>query len=177
MIRRRRRVLPATLVALVLLAAMVLVVVSCVQLIVGQVPVLPLDALAATGSGVAWNAPGVFAAAGVLVVLGVILCACAWLPGTPTVLPLDGRGGGMSAGVTRASLSRDLDAAAEGVDGIAQATSTLSPTRARITVRTGLTETGDLAEQVRTVVGDRLTAVALARPPRITINVEKARST
>ncbi len=176
MIRRPRRVVPATLVALLLLAATVLIVVSCVQLLLGQPPLLPFDALAAQGSASRWNGPAVLVGGGVLVLLGVTLLACAWAPGTPNVLPLGGRDARVAAGVTRRSLRQDLNSAAEGVDGISGATTTVTPSRIRSTVRTGLLDTSGLAEQVRTAVGERLTAIALQRSPKIAVRVGRTRS-
>ena len=65
MIRRPRRSLPAILLALVLLAAAVLVAVSCIQLLLHQNPLIPFGAVAAFGASLRWNAP-------ITIVVGVV---------------------------------------------------------------------------------------------------------
>ena len=91
MIRRPRRSLPAALLALVLLAAAVLVALSCIQLLLHQNPLIPFDALAEYAANLRWNDPVSIAAGVVAAVLGLILLAAALLPGKPTVLPLSRR--------------------------------------------------------------------------------------
>lgn len=168
MIRRHRRVAPASIVALLLLAAMVLIVIACVQTLLGHPPLLPFAALADRAGTLAWSSPAVLGGGGVLALLGLVLLVCAWSPGSATVLPL--AGGYSSAGATRHSLRRVVTQAAGRVDGISKATATIGRRRVRTTVTTPLRDTTGLGEQVRAAVDDQLAGIALARPPRITVS-------
>jgi len=177
MIRRPRRVFPATMVAVVLLAAMVLIVISCVQILLGQPPLIGFATLAAQGASLHWADVAVLVAGGVLAALGVVLLVCAWSPGKPSVLPLASSGGRSSAGATRHSLRRAVIDAAGRVDGVSHATATITASRVRATVSTPLRDRGDLAERVETAVGEQLTTIALDRPPTVNVRVNTARST
>ena len=171
MIRRPRRVVPATLVAVLLLAAMVLLVVACVQVLLGQSPVIAFGDLGAQGATLRWADLVVLVAGGVIAALGVVLLICAWSPGKPSVLPLAATSGGSSAGASRSSLRRAVEQAAGDVDGVSHASVKVGPSRVRATVSTPLRDNGGLSGRVEKVVGERLTDIALDRPPRITVRV------
>ncbi len=177
MIRRPRRVIPASIVALLVLAAMVVLIWSLVQILLGQQPIVSFGFLAEQGAGLAWNALPVLIGGGVLALLGVILLACAWKPGAPNVLALAEVGTHTQAGATRRSVRHAVTTAANQVEGVTHATVELTRNRVRATVSTPLHDTADLSEQVTTAVGDRLTTIALARPPRISVRVNRTRST
>ena len=63
MIRRPRRTVPATIVALVLLAVCVLTATAVIQSLLGQTPLVSLDQLLAVSSGQRWNSAAVVAIA------------------------------------------------------------------------------------------------------------------
>ncbi|MFP5071174.1 DUF6286 domain-containing protein [Pseudonocardia nantongensis] len=170
MIRRHRRVLPARIVALLLLAAMVVLVMACVQLLLGQPPLISFGALAAAGAALQWGSSAVLAAGVVAAVLGLVLLACAWTRGAATVLPL-ATTEYTSAGATRQSLRRSIATVAHTVDGVHTATATVTPRRVRATVTTPLRDPGDLREQVSAAIEEHLGAIALARTPRTTVRV------
>jgi hypothetical protein len=174
MIRRPRRSLPVILLALVLLAAAVLVAISCIQLLLHQNPLIPFGALAAFGASLRWNAPITIVVGVVAAALGLILLAAGLLPGKPTVLPLSNNGR-TSAGVSRRSLRRDLTTAAASADGVRSAAVRVRRGRVVATVRTPAADTAGVAEQVRTLLDERLTAIALARRPRLRIRVSPDR--
>lgn len=189
MIRRPRRVVPASLVALLVLAVMVLLVWSCAQVLLGQQPVLPFAELAEQGSTLTWNALPVLVAGGVLAALGLVLLACAWLPGAPNVLPLadlatptgnDARNdaaGHTRAGATRRGVRQAVALAAGRVDGVSGATAQVTPRRVRTTVRTSLNDTSALTGQVLIAVGEQLSTIALQRAPKVSVRVNRTRST
>ncbi|MGH4024059.1 MAG: DUF6286 domain-containing protein, partial [Pseudonocardiaceae bacterium] len=115
MIRRSRRTVPATIVGLVLLAGSLGLAISCVQLLAGKPPLIPFSTLGGLGRDTSWNDPAFLAGGAGLAVIGLVLLACAVVPGTPQVLALASGGSGASgdsgrspAGVTRNSLARDL---------------------------------------------------------------------
>lgn len=176
MIRRPRRVLPATLAALVLLAAGVVVAVSCIQVVLGRVPWLPFGSAAAAAADLAWNAPAVLAGAAVVAALGIVVLLGALVPGTPTVMPLAGAHAGPAAGVTRSSLVRALTAAAAGVDGVGSAAVRVRARTVTTTVRTPLRDPGTLVDEVRAATVERLADVALLRSPRIRVRVRTRRA-
>jgi hypothetical protein len=176
-IRRPRRVVPATIVAVLLLAAAVLLVWACVQVLLGQTPIVPFAALAEWGAQAAWADVVVLVGGGVLAALGIVLLACAWTPGAPNVLALADVGDDIDAGATRRTVRHAVAAAAGRVDGVTAASAQVSPGRVRATVTTPLRDAGALPAEVRAAVGDQLTALALRRAPRISVRVNQSRST
>ncbi len=179
MIRRPRRVVPATIVALVLLAAAVLTAWSCVQVLLGQTPIVPFAALATAAAGLTWTAVPVLVAAGVLGVVGIVLIVVAIVPGRPTVLALADRSWDhpqAAAGATRRSITSAVKAAASGVSGVDRASVALSGRIVTATVHTPLRAEPELTEQVRTAVAARLDDIAPARPLRVRVRTTAARS-
>jgi type IV secretory pathway TrbL component len=172
-IRRPRRVVPAVIVAVVLLAVMVLLVVACVQVLLGQAPVIAFGDLGAHGAALRWADLVVLVAGGVVAALGVVLLICAWSPGRPSVLPLAATSGGSSAGATRHSLRRAIEQAAGDVDGVSRASAKVGASRVRATIATPLRERTELSGLVEKAVGERLTDIALDRRPRITVRVNQ----
>ena len=171
MIRRSRRVLPATLVALVVLAICLLVAVSCVQGLTGQRPWLPLAAVVDLAAGLTAASLLVQAVAVVLAVLGVALLVAALAPGAATVLPLQPGRSGLVSSITRSSLGTALTVAAGGVDGVGKARVRVAPRRVTAVVRTPLRDPGRLDEQVRAAIERRLVDIAPTRSPRIHVRV------
>jgi hypothetical protein len=186
MIRRPRRSIPATVVALVILAGCVLVAVSCIQQLTGHLSVVSWAQLADYGRRLHWHDAQVLTVGGIAACLGVALLACAVLPGTPTVLPLAAdhdttdpattgndraAGGSVDAGVTRRSLRQALRHAAAAADGVTGASVRANNRTVVSTVRSprpNRTEVGDLVGQQ---LQRRLDLVALARRPRLRVHV------
>ncbi|HWC83173.1 MAG TPA: DUF6286 domain-containing protein [Pseudonocardiaceae bacterium] len=175
MITRARRAAPASLVALVILAVCVVVAVAVLQQLSGHQPFIPFGRLAGYGRRLRLSDTPVIVAGAVAAALGLILLACALIPGKPTVLPL-GEGDGVTlAGVSRAGLARALRAAAADLDGI---------TAAKVRVRHHSvsarlwTEDNDI-EAARTAAREalerRLTQTDLARPARLRVKVRGAK--
>lgn len=176
MIRRPRRTVPATIVGVVLLALAVVVAVSCIQLIVGSPPLVPLGTVAGLGRGVSWNAPVVLAGGAVLALIGLVLLACAILPGTPKVLALASTNDHTDAGVARHSLGRDLASHARSADGITDAHVTVGARSVKVNARTLLGDRSGLSERVRDAVTERLEDINLARRPRVRVTITPERS-
>ena len=185
MIRRPRRTVPATIVGLVLLAASLGLAISCVQFIAGKPPLIPFTTLDAFGRDAAWNHPAVLAGGAALAVIGLVLLACALVPGTPQVLALASADPGepgssdaarSPAGVTRSSLVRDLTTRAGSADGITGAWVKVRARTVKVVVRTPLQDHSGLADRVRDVVTARLDDINLTPPPRLRITVARDRS-
>ena len=177
MIRRPRRTTPAILVALVLLTAAVLVTLSCVQLLLGQPPLLPFNTLAEIGAGLSGASPVFLVAAAVAALLGLVLLYAALTPGAPTVLALDAGTSGIDTGVTRHSLASALTATARSVDGVDTAQVRVRGSRVTATVHTPLHEANGLREQVSAALASQLTDLAPTRSPQVRVRVATTRST
>ncbi|MEV0295927.1 DUF6286 domain-containing protein [Nocardia sp. NPDC050710] len=117
MIRRSRRVLPATVLAVLVFALCVAVVVSLVQRLVGAHEYLSYDTIATELHGRAWDDLPVLIVGVVLAALGVLLLAVAVWPGRPAVLPL-AASDELKAGVSRRGLRAALRSTAGSVDGV-----------------------------------------------------------
>lgn len=174
--RRPRRSTPATIVALVPLAAAVLVTVSCVQVLLGQSPLLPLPGIGQAATTLTPASPGVIAGGVIAAVLGIVLLYAGLAPGAPTVLALSDGGTGIDTGVTRRSLDTALTRTAAGVDGVEHAQVRTSRSRATATVRTDSAERDVVGQGVRHALTERLSDLAPARNPRISVKVTTARN-
>lgn len=176
MIRRSRRTVPATLVGLVLLAVSACVAISCVQFLAGRPPLIPFATLAELGRDATWNNPAVLAGGAALGVVGLMLLACAVLPGIPLVLPLAHHHEHTDAGIARSSLVRDLTTHAERADGITRARVKVGARVVKVIARTPLRDHSGLAERVRDVLTARLDNIDLAQRPRLRITLAQDRS-
>ncbi|QIZ38094.1 DUF6286 domain-containing protein [Saccharopolyspora sp. ASAGF58] len=179
MIRRPRRSVPATVVAVVLLALVVLAATAAIQHLLGYDPIVSPQALAAPVVGRAWNDPVIIIAGVIATLFGLILLATALRPGTPTVLPLaDDPGTGREhtdTGVSRRSLRRDLTSIAAAADGVSAARLKVGRRRITVTVRTPVADTGGIPEQVRGLLADRLDDINPARRPALRIKTSTER--
>lgn len=174
MIRRPRRSLPATIVALVILAVCVLVIVAVVQSLLGQTPFLSLAQLLGVTSSQTWSGVGTVIAAIVLAVLGLILLLAAIRPGTPTVLPLralvDGDGGrGATAGVRRNTLAKDLTATARAVPGVTNADVSARLGRITATVGVAAADPAAVPAAVQERLETRIVEIGPATRPRVRV--------
>lgn len=174
--RRSRRCGPAIVVALVVLATAVVVTVSCVQLLLDHAPLLPFATLADTAGTTTWDEGTVLVAAGVVAGLGIGLLLAALTPGAPTVLSLEPRDGQPDAGATRRSLNGALTAASRRVDGVDKAKVRVKRRTIAATVHTPLHDDGDLPDQVRTAITERLEDIAPTQRPPIRVRTNTAGS-
>ncbi|MGW1681790.1 DUF6286 domain-containing protein [Saccharopolyspora sp. NPDC002376] len=179
MIRRPRRSVPATVVAVVLLGLSLLAATAAIQHLLGYTPVVSPQALAVSVVGRAWNDPVTITAGVITTLLGLILLATALRPGTPIVLPLaDDPGTGpehTDTGVSRQSLRRDLTSTAAAADGISAARLKVGRRRITVTVRTLFVDTAGIPEQVRGLLADRLDDINPARQPALRIKTSTER--
>lgn len=178
MMRRPRRTVPAALTALVLLGVCVLTAISVIQLLVGQRPLISYAALADLAHTTRWDNLLVTAAAGVVLLIGLVLLLTAVLPGRPTVIPLRATDtAAIDAGASRRSLRSTLRAAANAVDGVTAATLTLRRSTVTAVVRTQRTTPEGLAEAVRAAITRRLDQISPATLPAVRVRVVAPRST
>ncbi|GHF33854.1 hypothetical protein FHX82_005335 [Amycolatopsis bartoniae] len=169
MIRRSRRSLPATVVALVGLALCALVATSAVQLLLHKSPVLDYARAAGFAHRTQWSDLPVVIGGGVLAALGLLLLAGALLPGRALVLPLgDER---VPAGAGARSMAAVLRSAAESVEGVDSAK--LKLRRKKVTARVAATRLAseDLAERVRAALEDQLDRIGPAVRPSTRVRI------
>lgn len=205
MTRRPRRSAAATVLALLGLAAAVLVAWSCIQLLLGDTPLIPFATLTQAGAGIAWVSSAVRIAGVVLAVIGLGLIAAAVVPGTPRVLPVappptdptDPAGLADSAdsgndddntaasqrslgvrrvGIERASVAHTLRVTTRRVDGVDTATVKVTGRRVTARVRTGYTDPTRVRGEVDRAVHARLADLALARTPQLRLRVTSTKN-
>ncbi|GLZ53488.1 DUF6286 domain-containing protein [Actinomycetospora sp. NBRC 106378] len=183
MIRRPRRSLPATIVALVMLAVCVLVVVAVVQSLLGRTPFITLSALLGVTSSQSWSSAGTVAVAIVLAVLGLILLVIALRPGTPTVLPLralvddDDGSRGADAGVRRNTLTKDLATTAGAVPGVTSADVSARLGRITATVTVAAADPAAVPAEVQTRLETRIVEIGPAARPRVRVRARADKNT
>lgn len=181
MTRHPRRVVPACLLALAVLALCTVTAVSVIQERSHRAPLVPLHTLARQVRGLHLDDIGVVSAGIVAVVLGLILLACALLPGRAETLALaagagPGPGSGPEptlpvAGISRSGLRTALAATLADVDGVDAVQIRIRARRVTARVRTELTTTDSVRETVRAVADDRLSRTGLARTPNLRVRV------
>lgn len=181
MTRHPRRVIPACLLALAVLALCTVTAISVIQERSHGTPLVPLHTLARHVRGLYLDDIGVVGAGIVAALLGLVLLSCALLPGRAETLALaagDGAGTepGMTAapavaGITRSGLRTALAATLADVDGVDAVQIRVRARRVTARVRTELTTTDAVRETVRQVAGDRLSRTDLARTPDLRVRV------
>lgn len=180
MIRRPRRSVPATIVALVLLAAAVLTVIAVVQSLVGQTPLVDLAQLLAVGSSQHWNSAAVVTAAIVVAMLGLILLIAAIRPGNPTVLPLIahiGAAPASPAGVRRQSLATDLASTVSAVPGVSRASVTARRHRVIAQISVAAADPAAVPGQVRQRLENRIAEIGPATRVRVRVRARRDTTT
>ncbi|HUQ61747.1 DUF6286 domain-containing protein [Lentzea sp.] len=171
MTRRSRRILPATLTALALLAVSVVVAVSAVQLALGETPLLSYEAVAGRLHDTTWSSREVAVAGWVVAVVGVLLFLVAVVPGRARTAALD-----QHTAVSLRGLRNAVRLAAH-VDGVESAAVKASRRRVKAVVRTRRSVADGLGDTVRAAVENRVGEFAFARPPQVVVRVKELRST
>ncbi|WP_439657609.1 DUF6286 domain-containing Asp23/Gls24 family envelope stress response protein [Lentzea sp. HUAS TT2] len=171
--RRPRRSTPATLTAVVLLAACAFVAVIAIQMILEQTPWVSYQSVADAVHNTHWNDLVPAIAGGGAALLGFILLLTAILPGKRTVLPLEGE---LDSGASRCSYRSTLRAAASAVDGVSGAKLKLKGRKAVVKVSTDRTNTDGIADAVRDAISHRLDQITPVIRPDVKVKVHAARS-
>ncbi|RDI69013.1 DUF6286 domain-containing protein [Nocardia pseudobrasiliensis] len=153
--RSPRRVIPAVLVALVLLAACVAVVVSLIQRLTGATEFISYDGVMNRLHEISWADSRGLAAGLAGAAAGLVLLGLAVLPGRSILVPLVAEDE-IAAGVGRRGLDEALRAAAQSVEGVRSARVRLHRKRVRITAKAAHTHPPELPDAVRTAVDERL---------------------
>lgn len=178
MIRRSRRTLPATVVALVLLAAGALVATTAIQILLDYQPLFTFEAVTGALAGVAWSSGIVLIVAVVAAVIGVLLLGAAIVPGGSHVLPLaaaPGEAWNGSAGWHRNDLATRLRRRAVAVEGVERAKVRVRRRTVKVAARTHRGTAADLREALTADLDHDLDSLALASRPRLRVTVTSTR--
>ena len=171
--RRPRRVTPAVVVAVVLLAAAVLVAVSLIQNLSHSTEIVSYDSIATRLHDTTWNSHWVLGVGIGAVVIGVVLLGAALLPGRRVVVALEPEEG-MDAGIARRSLDGALADAAASVAGLESTRVRRSRKHIRVQGRAAHADHTDLEQTVDAAVGDRLARIAPRAAPPVSVSLRRA---
>ena len=163
----------AAVIALALLLGGLLVAIEIFLAGIGQGPwLIPYDEWYANARANPWSFTPHRWLFIVLCLAGLALLVLQFVRRAPRTLPLGATGtSGVETDITRTSVQKSLSRAAEQVDGIAGAKVRLSETHARVLATSNRRTPGDLQERVREAVGQKLSSLGLARPPRLSVAV------
>lgn len=141
-------------------------------------PLSPLSVDRATeyAAEARWSAPTVRVASGVLTLIGLLLIALALLPGGNRWLASHPRDPGLVAGLSRGALRRSLATAVREVEGVRGARVALGRHRVRVRVEAAPDGDAEVSSTVHGVVERKITELALAREPRIDVDVRRPRA-
>ncbi|UGT63959.1 DUF6286 domain-containing protein [Nocardia asteroides] len=166
MTRRPRRVVPAVLLALVLLAAAIAVIVSLVQRLTDTREFVSYDRVAAELYAVEWGeTPVLVTGIGALTLGALLLVAAVW-PGRALLVPLVDEEG-LRAGVSRRGLRAAIRESAETVDGVTARGVRLGRRSVRIEARTDRVESAGTADAVCDRVSNRLREIGTRSVRRV----------
>lgn len=173
--RRPSRSGPATIAALVLLAGATTVAWAAIsRLVTGTWPAFT-DAARDAVSPLAWDSPAVWAAAILLVLLGLALLLAAILPGRHTTARLVGPGGGdarsAEAVISRRGLARISAAHVDQTDGVDSSSIRASAKKVEVLVKTPLRDAGELPGDLRDSLARKLRSLGLEPVPKVVVRV------
>ncbi|MBF6326911.1 DUF6286 domain-containing protein [Nocardia transvalensis] len=175
MIRRPRRIVPAVVVVLVLLAGSVVVAVSLIQRLSGAREFVSYDSVANYLHDTTWDSVRVLVVGIAAVVVGLALLAVALLPGRSVVVPLESEDG-VDAGIARRSLRGAVRDAAATVDGLESSRIRMGRKKVRVKGRSGQGSVDALPEAVRAAIEQRLLRIAPRVFPRIETRLRPAKA-
>jgi len=170
----------AVLVALALLILSVLVVVEIVWVLAlggSQQVLLPYPAVADYLAGLTWNSRPARIILIVLVIVGALLLLAELRRSKPGLLTLASSEEPVTVGVERRTLQKAAASAATEVDGINSAKARVARRRVSVSAVSGVRDTSGLQEALTHRMQSWLDELSLARPPRLSVRVEKGGST
>ncbi|MBA8795924.1 hypothetical protein FHX74_003565 [Friedmanniella endophytica] len=174
--RRPSRTVPASIVALVLLAAGVLAVLAGVFRLIDGSWAAPVRSGAKGLAGLTWGS-GAFL--GIVIgvgVIGLVLLLAAIIPGGYTSARLAAGGAGVAAQtefvISQRGLARLAAATAEEIDGVERVSASAGGHRVRVAVTTATdAEARQLRDRVQQAVSQRLSAAGVQPAARVSVSV------
>ncbi len=172
--RRPSRTVPATVVAVVLLAAGALsAVVGIARLVEGRWPTA-FTTVQESATGASWGSTAVWAATVALAVVGLVLLVAALVPGSRRAVGIarqtPAATGHREVAMTTRGLARIAAAAADTVDGVDRVSVSAGPGLVRLRVWSGSRDDAALVrDRVQHVVTERLQQLGLQPSPRVRV--------
>ncbi|WP_227983614.1 DUF6286 domain-containing protein [Nocardia spumae] len=172
--RRPRRIVPAVVVAVVLLGVAIVVAVSLIQNLAHSDELVPYDTVATRLHDTTWHSAWVLGVGIGVAVVGVVLLVAAVIPGRRVVVALEADEG-MDAGIMRRSLDGALDDAAASVAGLEAARVRRTRKHIRVQGRAAHPDHADLEQTVEAAVSDRLSRIAPQSAPPVSVRLRTSR--
>lgn len=174
--RRHSRTVPASIVAVVLLAVGVLAVVAAVSRFSTGRWASQVSGPASGVAGLTWGSVAVLVASGVAVVLGLVLLSAGIKPGAYTSTRLDtSRGAGVVAErdfvISNRALARLAAGRADLVDGVEKVSASVSGSRIHLDVVTASEQRDRVRSKVVALVTEAVSAASVSPQPRVTATV------
>ena len=173
--RRPSRIVPATIVAIVLLALGVLTAIVAIARLVNGTWSSQVTGPARTVSTLSWGSTAVIATGIVLAVLGLVLLIAGLKLGAfrtaELAAPAGGEVGDADYVISTRAIARLAAAQADTVDGVDKVSASASGRRVHVSVTTDSEQASQIRDRVQTGVTERLTAAGVSPAPRVTTTV------
>ncbi|MET1008183.1 MAG: DUF6286 domain-containing protein [Propionibacteriaceae bacterium] len=174
--RRSSRTVPATIVAVVLLAAAALAVLLAVaRLVNGAWPRQAVDSATALAA-LTWGSSAVIGAGAAIALIGLVLLVAGLMPGAFTNAQL--QPATVSAVdfetdfvISTRAMARIAAARADAVDGVDRVSAAASGRRVSVRVTTTSEQAAEIRDQVSQHVSDALSAAGLHPAPKVSVTV------
>ena len=173
--RRPSRIVPATIVAVVLLALGALTALAAIARLVNGTWPTQVTSTAPTVAALTWGSSAVITAGAVLALIGlVLLVAGVKLGAFRTVqlaAPAGGEVGETDYVISTRAMAHLAAAQADTVDGVDKISASASGRRVHVSVTTASEQADQICDRVQQGVTDRLTAAGVSPAPRVTATV------
>ena len=167
--------MPASIVAVVLLAVGVLAVVAAVSRLVNGSWPTQVSSAASGVAGLTWGSGAIIAAAVVLAVLGLVLIIASLKPGGLKSAPLQSAGAGVVAEreyvISTRAIAKLAVARADDVDGVDKVSASASGRKVQVDVTTSSEQRDGVRSRVVALVTEALAAATVSPQPRVTATV------
>jgi len=172
---RPSRVVPATIVAVVLLALGTLTAIVAIARLVNGTWARQVTGPARTVAGLTWGSTAVIVAGAVLVVLGLVLLIAGIKRGAYRTAVLQRPDGGEVADtdyvISTRAMARLAAAQADTVDGVDKVSASASGRRVHVSVTTDSEQASQIRDRVQQGVTARLGAAGVSPAPKVTTTV------
>lgn len=173
--RRPSRTVPASIVAVLLLAIGVLAVIAAVARLTNGSWASQVTAPASAVAGLTWGSAAVIAAAAVVAVLGLVLIVAALKPGARKAASVQAGSAGAAADreyvISTRAIAKLAVARADGVDGVDKVSASASDRRVHVAVTTSSQQRDAIRTQVAQAVSETLAAAGITPRPRVSVAV------
>ena len=173
--RRPSRVVPATIVAVVVLALGTLTAIAAINRLVNGTWASQVTGPARTVAALTWGSTAIIVSGIVLALIGLVLLVAGIKRGAFRTAELAAPGGGEVGEtdyvISTRAVARLAAAQADTVDGVDKVSASASGRRVHVSVTTDSEQANQIRDRVQTGVTDRLTAAGVSPAPRVTTTV------